>query len=142
MERAVILFDDDCGFCRWSLARILAWDRRGRLRPVALRSTEADDLLPGFDPDRRMTSWHLIAPDGRLTSGGDAVAPLARLLPGGTPIATLASTFPRATELAYRWVARHREGLGRALGRRTCAVGHDPADALNARARTGSRPVK
>ena len=28
MRRAVILFDNDCGLCRWSLSKLLAWDRR------------------------------------------------------------------------------------------------------------------
>ena len=43
--RAVLLYDEDCGFCRWSLAKILAWDREGRIRPVPLQSEEADRLL-------------------------------------------------------------------------------------------------
>jgi len=47
-------------------------------------------------------------------------------LPAGAPIAALASAFPRATNRAYRWVARHRERLGRVLGERACAV--DPAE--------------
>src|SRR5215218_7728937 len=41
MRRAVILFDNDCGFCRWSLSKLLAWDRHGRLRPIALQSEQA-----------------------------------------------------------------------------------------------------
>lgn len=122
MERAVILFDNDCGFCRWSLSKILAWDRHGQLRPVALQSPDADDLLKGMDPERKMASWHLLAPDGRTYSGGQAVSPLARLLPAGAPIAWLASAFPRTTDRAYWWVARHRDRLGRALGERVCAV--------------------
>ena len=125
MERAVILFDDYCGFCRWSLSRILAWDRHGRLRPVALQSPESDDFLKGMDEERKRASWHLVAPDGRTHSGGQAVAHLARLLPGGTPVALLAGAVPRTTERAYRWVARHRNRLGRALGERACAV--DPS---------------
>ena len=44
MRRAVILFDNDCGFCRWSLSKLLAWDRHGWLRPVALQSEQADDF--------------------------------------------------------------------------------------------------
>ena len=116
MERAVILFDNDCGFCRWSLSKIPAWDRRGRLRPVTLQSPEAQDLLRGMDPERKMASWHLVVPDGRTYSGGEAVSPLARLLPAGVPIAALASAFPRTTDRAYRWVAGHRDRLGRALG--------------------------
>jgi predicted DCC family thiol-disulfide oxidoreductase YuxK len=103
MGRVVILFDIVCGFCRWSLSKLLAWDRHGRLRPVALQSEQADDLLMGMDRERKMASWHLVAPNGRTYSGGDAVPHLARLLPAGTPIAALASAFPRTTGRAYRW---------------------------------------
>jgi hypothetical protein len=59
MRRAVILFDNDCGFCRWSLSNLLAGDRHGRLRPVALQSDQADDFLMGMDRERKMESWHL-----------------------------------------------------------------------------------
>ena len=112
MERAVILFDNDCGFCRWSLSMILSWDRHDRLRPVALQSPEADDLLKGMDTEQKMASWHLVAPDGRIYSGGEALSPMASLLPDGAPIASLASGFPRATDRAYRWVAKNRDSPG------------------------------
>jgi predicted DCC family thiol-disulfide oxidoreductase YuxK len=72
VENPVILLDSDCGFCRWSLSKILAWDRIGRLRPVALQSSEADDLLSEIAPERKMESWHLIV-GGRSYSGGEAV---------------------------------------------------------------------
>lgn len=121
MERAVILFDVDCWFCRWSLSKILARDRHGRLRPVALQSPEADDLLMGMDPEQKMASWHLVTPDGHTYSGGEAVSHLARLLPAGAPIALLVRAFPRTTDRAYRWVATHRDRLGRALRGLACA---------------------
>ena len=72
---ATVLYDQDCGFCRWSMAKILAWDRRGALRPVALQGPEADRLLPGMDPETKMASWHLLGPDGRVHSAGAAAAP-------------------------------------------------------------------
>src|SRR5438552_9339455 len=31
-EQSVLLYDQDCGFCRWSLDKILAWDRAKRWR--------------------------------------------------------------------------------------------------------------
>jgi predicted DCC family thiol-disulfide oxidoreductase YuxK len=124
-EQAVLLYDSDCGFCRWSTARILGWDKHGRIRPVALQDQEADHLLPGMDPKTKMDSWHLVSPDGQVRSAGAAFAPLLRLLPRGTPMAALASTFPGTTERAYRWVSRHRDWLGRRLGTQACAV--DPA---------------
>jgi predicted DCC family thiol-disulfide oxidoreductase YuxK len=122
MRRAVILFDNDCGFCRWSLSKLLAWDRHGRLRPVALQSEQADEFLMGMDRERKMASWHLVARNGHIYSGGAAVPQLARLLPTSAPIAALATAFPRTADRAYRWVARHRERLGRVLGEQACAV--------------------
>ena len=115
MKKAIILYDADCGFCLWSLRKILAWDRNNRLRPVALQDAEADRLLPGMDERQKMRSWHLVTPDGKVYSSGAAVAPLMQLLPGGTPFASLASAFPRSTESLYRWVARNRGTLGRVL---------------------------
>jgi predicted DCC family thiol-disulfide oxidoreductase YuxK len=111
----VILYDRDCGFCKWSLDKVLLWDRRGRLRAVAIQSAEGERLLTEMDPERRLDSWHLAGPGGTVTSAGAAAAPLARLLPGGMPLAFLFGRFPRATERAYRWVAEHRGSLARLL---------------------------
>lgn len=113
-----ILYDADCGFCRWSLAWVLRWDRGRRLRPVALQDPEAERLLPGISEQERMASWHLVAEDGAVSSAGSAVAPLLRLLPGGRPLAALATRFPGVTERAYRWVAKHRGRLSTIVGSR------------------------
>lgn len=106
-KRAVLLYDDECGFCRWSLDRIMSWDRRGRLRPVPLQDPEAAELLRTVDPAERMESWHLIVGD-HVYSGGEAVAPLTRLLPFGAPAALVAKTFPRVVNAWYEWVAENR----------------------------------
>lgn len=108
MERAAILFDSQCGFCRRSVERILRWDRHGRLRPVALQDPEADDLLAGVDEERKMASWHLVTEDGTVYSAGAAFPPLLRLLPGGRPLAALAAALPGLTDRAYRYVAHTR----------------------------------
>jgi predicted DCC family thiol-disulfide oxidoreductase YuxK len=113
--RHAILYDTDCGFCRWSLNKILAWDRNRRLRPVAIQSPEGQELLAGVGEDQRLASWHLVGPDGVVRSAGAGAGPLARLLPGGRPLAAAFERFPRATDRAYRWVAGHRSGLARTL---------------------------
>ena len=120
-DGAVLLFDSDCGFCRWAVARVLGWDRRCSLRPVALQAPEAERLLPGLGPETRMASWHLVTADGGVHSGGAAAAPLLRLLPGGTLPAALFALFPRLTDRAYRLVAGNRDRFGRLAGAR-CAV--------------------
>jgi predicted DCC family thiol-disulfide oxidoreductase YuxK len=114
----ILLYDPDCGFCRWSLAWVLLADRNRRLRPVALGSREADELLADLAREERMHSWHLIAPDGRRWSAGYAAPPLLRLLPGGRlPAAALAAA-PESTDRAYRWVADHRSTLSKLIPER------------------------
>jgi predicted DCC family thiol-disulfide oxidoreductase YuxK len=108
-----IVYDRDCGFCRWSLRKVLAWDRRDQLTPLALQDADAERLLASIPERERFESWHLIEPDGSVYSAGDAVAPLLRLLPGGRPLAALASAFPRLTNRAYFLIARNRSTLGR-----------------------------
>ena len=125
MERHAVLYDEGCGFCRWSLDRLLRWDRGGRLRAVPIQSEEGDRLLADLSEEERLASWHLVTPDGRRYSGGAATGPMARLLPAGAPVAHLAETFPRTTDRVYRWVARNRDSLGRRLGEQACSV--DPS---------------
>lgn len=126
-RRALVLYDAKCGFCRWSLAKLLAWDRGGRLRAVALQDPEADRLLGAMSAEARMDSWHLVTPTGELHSAGAAFPPLFELLPGGRPLASLATRFPGATQRLYRAVSRSRGSLSRlvpraAVGRADCRI--------------------
>jgi predicted DCC family thiol-disulfide oxidoreductase YuxK len=111
----ILLYDPDCGFCRWSLGRVLAADRRHRLKPVALGSPEADELLADLAPAEQMASWHLVAPDGRRWSAGYAAPQLLRLLPAGRAPAALLAAAPEFTDRVYRWVADHRSTFSRAI---------------------------
>jgi predicted DCC family thiol-disulfide oxidoreductase YuxK len=110
-----VIYDRDCGFCRWSLARVLALDSERRLRPVALRTPEANERLADLTPEERSASWHLIGPDGRRASAGAAAAPLFRLLRGGRIPAALLEHAPTLTERGYRWVANHRSWFGKLI---------------------------
>lgn len=124
-EPMTVLYDDDCGFCRWSADVLRRWDRRGRLRFATIQGQTGDRLLADLEPPERLASWHVVGPDGRRRSAGDAVAPTLERLPGGWPLARLAELAPPVTEAAYRAVARRRSSLGRLLGTQACAV--DPA---------------
>jgi predicted DCC family thiol-disulfide oxidoreductase YuxK len=110
-----VIYDGDCGFCRWSLARVLDLDADERLRPLALGTAEADELLGDLTEEQRSASWHLISPDGRRTSAGTAAAPLARLLRGTRLLAAVFERMPTLTERGYRWVADHRSWFGRVI---------------------------
>src|SRR4030081_2480108 len=80
MRRATLLYDRDCGFCRWTVARVLRRDRNRDLSAVSIQSHEGQRLVAPVPQDRRLDSWHLVLGDGRLYSGGAVFGPLLRLL--------------------------------------------------------------
>jgi predicted DCC family thiol-disulfide oxidoreductase YuxK len=137
---AVVIYDADCGFCRFTLALLLTWDRRpvprsrserGRpcpphllerwarsassraLRPLPLGTAEADQLLADLTVEQRNASWHLVDDTGLRNSAGAALAPALALLPGGRIPSQILSRAPHLTERAYRWGGDHRGPLGR-----------------------------
>jgi predicted DCC family thiol-disulfide oxidoreductase YuxK len=115
----VVLYDADCDFCKWLLAKLLRRDRAGRLRPIALQRTEAIELLSDLAPAERMASWHLIPPGGERLSAGAALAALLRLLPSGRFPAVACERFPGLAERAYRWVSEHRSQLSSCVPERS-----------------------
>jgi predicted DCC family thiol-disulfide oxidoreductase YuxK len=121
----IVLYDEDCGFCRWGVDLLLRLDRRHVLEAIPIQSAEGADHLSSMPPRERLESWHVRSPDGRLWSGGDAVPVVLRLLPGGRGLARVAALFPRTVDRLYRFVARNRSTFGRLVGARACAV--DPS---------------
>jgi predicted DCC family thiol-disulfide oxidoreductase YuxK len=125
---ATVIYDNDCGFCRWSLALLLDLDPKA-LRPLPLGTPEADYLLHDLPPEERDSSWHVVIdPPGveQLSfdtvparfSAGAAFAPVLRHLPRGRRLAWLVARVPGPTERGYRWVAGHRSLLGHFVPRR------------------------
>ena len=125
-----VLYDEDCGFCRWSADKLRAWDGRGRLTFAAIQSARGAELLHAVPVAERPDSMHAVTPDGRIWSGGQAVRVILAELPGGRIPASIAATFPGATQRIYRLVARHRNRLGRLLGQRACSVDPTSSDPL------------
>jgi predicted DCC family thiol-disulfide oxidoreductase YuxK len=111
-----VLYDQDCGFCRWSVGRLLAWDRARRVRPLAIQSDAGRRLLSDLAPEQRLASAHAVDAAGRRTSGGDALTAVAAVLPGGAPLAALGRRAPALARAAYGLVAGHRSLLGRLVG--------------------------
>jgi predicted DCC family thiol-disulfide oxidoreductase YuxK len=117
-----VLYDEDCGFCRWSVDKLKASDMRRRLTFAAIQSPRGAELLYAVPEAQRLDSMHAVSLDGRVWSGGQAVRVILAQLPGGSILASIAAALPGATETTYRLVARHRERLGRMLGQRACSV--------------------
>jgi predicted DCC family thiol-disulfide oxidoreductase YuxK len=112
-ERWVLLYDADCGFCKWIVSGVLAWDRHRRLAPRAIQSTQAQALLKDLSPEERLASAHLISPQGERFSAGSALVALLALLPGGRVPARGVARAPRLSSRSYEWVANHRAQLSK-----------------------------
>lgn len=115
--KPAILYDADCGFCRWSLKWVRKWDRRGAVRSLPIQSPEGARLLSGVPEQRWLESWHLVQPDGRVHSAGAAFPPLLRVLPGGRVPARICELMPITTGRMYRLVTGNRHRLGRLVRR-------------------------
>jgi predicted DCC family thiol-disulfide oxidoreductase YuxK len=114
-----MLYDADCGICTAAAAWLMRRSRPGELRAIPLQG----ETLPGV-PDLTQT-LHLVTRDGTVVTGSRAVLKAARTVPRWGAIARLADN--RAghaiLEPVYRWVARNRRGIGKALGiKQVCAV--------------------
>lgn len=112
----VVLYDGDCRWCRWSVARLVPLDRRGRLRLATIQGDEGSRLLAGMPEPERLASAHAVTPDGKVFSGGDAAAPIAAGLPALSPLAPVLRSLPGPVRAAYGLVAANRSRLGRRLG--------------------------
>lgn len=112
-ESWLVLYDLDCGFCKWTLSILLRWDRRRVLRPRPLQAPEVDHLLGRLSAAERTASFHLVTPQGELISAGAALPALLRALPGGAAPARVLESVPAATDRGYRWIAENRSQLSK-----------------------------
>ncbi|WP_372790253.1 thiol-disulfide oxidoreductase DCC family protein [Paraconexibacter sp.] len=132
-----VLYDADCGFCRWSVAWLLRHARDGAVAALAIQSSEGRAVLhaAGVPPDRALRSAHAIpagAEPGALRSGGDAGPMVAAVLRG--PLGRAAAMVIRAApaplrRAGYSQLAAHRVAAGRLVSARRRAA----ADAVLAR---------
>jgi predicted DCC family thiol-disulfide oxidoreductase YuxK len=107
--RPILIYDGDCAFCRiW----IDYWQRLTNERVAYQPFQTAADQFPDIPRTAFESAVHLIWPDGRVTSGAQAVFETLALTPGRTAWLWLyrhAPGFAPISERAYRVVAAHRD---------------------------------
>ena len=111
-ERATLVFDGSCGFCRDTVRWVARWDRAGRVALLPFQESARVAEL-GLAPPAVAAALHLVLPDGRVFVGADAVAELLTLLPGlgwATALFGIPGVRPAARRV-YAWVARRRHCL-------------------------------
>jgi predicted DCC family thiol-disulfide oxidoreductase YuxK len=113
LGRDRLIFDGACGFCRASLARVLALDPFGRLLPLDFHNTDVAALHPGLTPQACHARIQLLESSGRLSSGFAAFRRLSLRLPLAWPLAPLMNLpgLRLIGEPVYDWIARNRFNL-------------------------------
>ena len=115
MDDAVLVFDDDCGFCTY-------WTRfvreRSDLRVVGFSGV--DDDLRARLPENYESCAHLLTDDAVYSCGAAMEEAFARSevvrgldLRGPVEFLRTFEDYNRFRETVYRWVADHRGLLGR-----------------------------
>ena len=118
MTSTVLVYDGECGFCRWGMHMVRRLDRRHVFGFCPFGHPEAESLLSRLPAERRYSSYHALR-DGVLHSATHA----ARVTLEGLPLGRLAVVFQ--LHRFYPLIARNRALLGRFVPRRsvlnTCA---------------------
>jgi len=109
--RPLLIYDGECEFCRYSIAR---WRRVTGDRVDYAPYQEIAARFPEIPTERFAESVHLIEPDGRWSWGAEAVFRALASVPGRGGSLWLyrhVPGFATASEWCYRVVARHRPAL-------------------------------
>jgi predicted DCC family thiol-disulfide oxidoreductase YuxK len=114
--RVIVLYDADCGFCRWAMAWAVRHDHRHVLVTVAIQSPLGCELLADVLPSDRLRSAHVVRDDGSRRSGGAAAAEVLSVLAPTRVLGRLAHSLPRTTALLYGVLAARRQSFGRLVG--------------------------
>ncbi|MGH7539120.1 MAG: thiol-disulfide oxidoreductase DCC family protein [Gemmatimonadales bacterium] len=80
-ERATLIYDGECGMCRFAVARVRVWDREHRIALVPFQDQQAVARF-GIGLPALAAAMHLVLPDGRVYAGADAVPEILKILPG------------------------------------------------------------
>jgi predicted DCC family thiol-disulfide oxidoreductase YuxK len=120
--RPVLVFDGDCGFCRFWVAR---WRRRtgDRVRYQPFQDPDTAERFPQIPVERFVRAVHLVEPGGGSSSGARAVFRLLTLSPApSNPVKEVGRLLlfaydrlplaARVSEAAYRVIADHRSLFG------------------------------
>ena len=108
-ERATLIYDGSCGFCRDSVDWVRQRDRAGRIDYIPFQ--DAARVAPFAIPVPILAAaMHVVRADRMVFSGADAAPEILRLLPRWRALAwvfALPGVLPVARRM-YAWIAARR----------------------------------
>ncbi|MHA3775120.1 lipase maturation factor family protein [Verrucomicrobiota bacterium sgz303538] len=112
-EKPLVIFDGDCGFCRFWVRR---WQALAHDRFNWEPYQEIAERFPEIPKEAFQEAVQLVETDGRVISGADAVMRVLMTAPGWRTIAKAILRIPpilAITRGVYRFVATHRTFFSR-----------------------------
>jgi len=124
--RFVMLYDGHCRFCTEGSRRLEAWMRRGSVERADFQLPGVLERFPGLTHEKCMERLHLVAPDGRVFAGVEAIvrALATRPLLGRLAYLYFVPGLRQLFDGLYKVIAAHRYRLmGRAVAAGGCEGG-------------------
>lgn len=125
-ERAVILYDGHCRFCKGQMKNLLELGKRSELEPVSFHDEGVLDRYAGLTYEACMEAMHLVTPAGRVYVGMEAAvrAILTRPILGAFAWFYYVPGIRHAMDALYAWIAKRRyEVAGREVAKDGCDGG-------------------
>lgn len=116
--RYTLLYDGRCRLCASQARLIEAYNDDGLIELVDMNAPVARERFPQVTPAMAQRELHLVAPDGSLRQGAEAMREVLLRLPSLRGLGELMGA-PGAMRVArplYAWVARNRYLLGGRAG--------------------------
>ncbi len=109
VEKTVLLFDGNCGFCTRAAQWVKRWDRKDRIRVVPFQQPGAPERYGLTREACEQAAW-VITPDGERHRGAAAILTALSEALGCPWIRTLyrVPPFRWIADAGYAWVAAHR----------------------------------
>ena len=128
-SRITVLYDGECGFCRFQIKLLTRLDWCHQLNWLPLADPRVAVLAPSLSREQLLEAIHCVTPSGRIYRGVRCLRFVGLRLPMLVPVA-LVLWFPGViwvAEWIYQRVARNRQLLSRWFGcQEVCAGSRDP----------------
>ncbi|MDQ7030609.1 MAG: DUF393 domain-containing protein [Ardenticatenia bacterium] len=122
-ERALLIYDGDCGLCSALIEWVRQRDRGQRLTCAPYQHVSPERLSPGLTRVACAQAVCLVRPGHGHVTGARAVAEVFCLLPSPwAHVGRLVRPWSPLLEPAYRLIARYRHRLSALLGLPTCRL--------------------
>jgi predicted DCC family thiol-disulfide oxidoreductase YuxK len=110
MNKAVLIYDSECGLCQRSKAWIERRMAPGEIEFLPCRSEKRLNRFPHIPLEDCMTAMQFVNPAGQLFSGADAIPEILQRMRWWRRLVILVRFRPlmKLAPVLYNWVARHR----------------------------------